>query len=440
MASDDGRNARVHYRKFEEAKMQTKTTRTELKELQDARDSFNSEPLVLNTSKELFNFKSLETSAKSRENSMFCSHSGSGYNFDKIENPVNASLSGIDKRIFILSWSGKPLTPCKTGRAKKMLCDGVAKVIWNKFGEFGIQMLIQTREFTPKVVFGQDWGSKFEGYSLISGNENILNVMLKLPDKKKLVKKLEERRRMRRARRFRNCRRRECRRDNRNRDKFIAPSQMQIINSRLKVMREFFKCYPISKVVVEDVKFNHRDYRFGKHFTTAEVGKKFIFDFIRNIVGVDSLILFEGIDTHQFREKHNLKKSSNKSSEQFYSHCVDSFVIALEVAQSSAEPNKNIIFFDDSYRAIRRRLHDTQYSKGNIRYLFSRGSFKKIRKGTICEFGQIVGGTKNQVWYCDFEKQDNGRKIYQKGKMLNKIKWLSHKYKIKNITGENYDN
>lgn len=420
--------------------MQTiKTTRTELQELQDARDSFNSEPLVLNTSEELFNSTSLETSAKSREDSMFCSHSGSGYNFGKIENPVNASLSGIEERIFVLSQSGKSLTPCKSQRARKMVIDGVARVVWNKFGQFGIQMLVETREFVPKVVLGQDWGSKFEGYSLVSGSENILNVMLKLPDKKKLVKKLEERRRMRRARRCRNCRRRECRSDNRNRDDFIAPSQMQIINSRLKVIQEFFKCYPISKVAIEDIKFNHRDYKFGKHFTTAEVGKKFLFDFIRKIVGNDSLILFEGMDTKEFREKHNLRKSSDKSSEQFYSHCVDSFVLAMEVAKVSVEPNENIIFFDDSYRAIRRRLHDTQYSKGNIRYLFSRGSFKKIRKGTLCEFGQIVGGTKNQVWYQDFEKQDNGRKIYQKGKMLNKIKWLSHNYKIKKKIGENYD-
>ncbi len=45
-----------------------------------------------------------------------------------------------------------------------------------------------------------------------------MNVMWKLPDKKKL----EERRTLRRARRFRNCRRRECRFDNREKKGFIA--------------------------------------------------------------------------------------------------------------------------------------------------------------------------------------------------------------------------
>ena len=34
-----------------------------------------------------------------------------------------------------------------------------------------------------------------------------------------------------------------------------------------------------------------------------------------------------------------------------------------------------------------------------------------------------------------FELQENGRKIYQKGKTLNKILWLSHHYKSEVIAG-----
>ena len=52
----------------------------------------------------------------------------------------------------------------------------------------------------------------------------------------------------------------------------------------------------------------------------------------------------------------------------------------------------------------------------------------------MCEFGQIVGGTKQQAWYQDFEVR-NGRKVYQKGKMLSKISWLSHKFKSEAIAG-----
>jgi len=376
-------------------------------------------PQVFGTSEELFNSKSLETLAKSKENSMRLCHWGCGYNSK--EKSFDGSMSAIN-RIFVVSCKGKPLTPCKPQKAKKLLVGGVARVIWNKFGEMGIQLAVETREFTPKVVLGQDWGSKFEGYSLISGSENLLNVMLKLPDKKKLVNKLEERRQLRRARRWRNCRRRKCRSDNRNRKGFIAPSQMQIVNSRLKIMREYFKCYPISKVAIEDVKFNHRDYRFGKHFSTAEIGKKFIFNFIREIMGADGLILFEGYNTQEFREKFGLKKSSNKSAEIFASHCVDSFAIACAI--SEAKPNYNIRVVDDTYCPKRRRLHDTQPAKKGIRARYSTGNFKEIRKGTICEFGQIVGGTKNNFWIRNSENKRIGR---------THISWLSHNFKTKFI-------
>lgn len=376
-------------------------------------------PQVFGTSEELFNSKSLKTPVTNRENSMQLCHWGWGYNSK--EKSFDGSMSAIN-RIFVLSCEGKPLTPCRPQKARKLLIGGIAKVIWNKFGEFGIQLSVRTREFTPKVVLGEDWGSKFEGYSLISGSENLSNVMLLLPDKKKLVKKLEERRQLRRAKRWRNCRRRECRSDNRNRNNFIAPSQMQIINSRLKIMREFFKCYPISKVAIEDVKFNHRDKHYGKNFSTMEIGKRFIFDFIRGIVGSDGLILFEGYNTQEFREKFGLIKSSNKSAEIFASHCVDSFAIACAI--SEAKPNLNIKIVDDIYRPTRRRLHDTQPAKKGIREKYSTGNFKGIRKGTICEFGQIVGGTKTNFWIRNSDNKRIGR---------THISWLSHKFKTKFI-------
>jgi hypothetical protein len=384
---------------------QIQTTRNELQELQDA-------SLVLNTSAESFNAMSLENPSENHyENSKFVSPLGSGYNLNQ-----EASMS----RIFVLSYLGKPLTPCKPQKAKKLLNGGVAKTVWNKFGEFGIQMQIETREFTPKTVLGCDFGSKFEGYSLISGNENLQNVMLLLPDKEKLVRKLEERKNLRRARRFRNCRRRECRVNNRNRDNFIAPSQMQIINSRLKIIKEFLKCYPINKVAIEDVKFNHRDNHYGKHFSTAEIGKRFIFDFIRKSIGTENLILFEGHDTQNFREKFGLKKSSNKSLETFNSHCVDSFSIASEL--SNAKPNYNIKIVDDTYRPKRRRLHDSQFNEKGIREKYSTGNFKGVKKGTICEFGQIVGGTKNSFWIRNSDNKRIGR---------THISWLSHNFKFK---------
>ncbi len=393
--------------------METKTTRIELQELRNT-------SLIPNTSAELFNATDLQN-ADNSDSPMLYSHSGSEYNL----NESSASMSG---RIFVLSYSGKPLTPCKNGKARKMIYGGVAQVVWNKFGEFGIKMLIPTREETPKTILGIDNGTKFEGYSLIVGNENQLNVMWLLPNKQNIVNKLEERRELRRARRWRNCRRRQARFDNRNKDGFIAPSQLMMVNSRLKAIQEFFKYYPINKVAIEDVKFNHRDKHYGKNFSTIEIGKNMIKAFIIGKVGRDNYITFEGFETEKSREKLGLKKSSNKSLESFNSHCVDSFSIASEISEC-LNPNFNIIVADDTYRPIRRKLHDTQFKKGNIREKYSTGNFKRIKKGTICEFGQIVGGTGNQLRILPFEKSEEKEKRISKS--INKISWLSHHFKIK---------
>ncbi len=324
-------------------------------------------PLVPSTSVESLNAMTSYESNKEDAKSKFCSPLRSGCNSEN-----RASMSG---RVFVLGKDGKPLTPCKMSKARKLIDGKQANSVWNKFGEFGVQMLVDTRKETPKTILGCDFGTKFEGYSVLSGKENVLNVMWKLPDKKKLVKKLEERRTLRRARRFRNCRRRECRVNNRNKKGFIAPSQLQIINSRLKCISELFRCYPFDAVALEDVKFNHRDKHYGRNFTTLEIGKKKLYNYIRAKVGVGNLILFNGYDTQGFREKINLKKSKDKSAKRFSTHCVDSFVIANELSQ--ATPNRNLVYVDDNYRPIRRRLHDSQFAKGGIRAKFSTGNSKE---------------------------------------------------------------
>ncbi|MBI4447639.1 RRXRR domain-containing protein, partial [Candidatus Woesearchaeota archaeon] len=222
-----------------------KTTRSGLQALQDA-------PLILNPAEESFNSTSLQTPLTKRESSKPVFHSGSGYNIRK-----DACMSGKHK-VFVLGVGGKPLTPTTNAKARKLLEGKQANPVWNKFSQFGIQLITQTREEMPKFVLGCDWGTKFEGLSVASETDNNLNVMWQLPNKKTIVNKLEERRQLRRARRQMNCRRRKCRFNNRKKEGFIAPSQLVIVNSRLKAMQELLKCYPIKKVVIEDVKFNHK--------------------------------------------------------------------------------------------------------------------------------------------------------------------------------------
>jgi Holliday junction resolvasome RuvABC endonuclease subunit len=291
--------------------------------------------------------------------------------------------------------------------------------IWNKFSQFGIQMLVEVGKEHPKTIIGIDNGTKFEGYVVVTGKENNLAVMWKLPDKKHIVKKLIERRMLRRTRRQRNCRRRECKSDNRSRTGFIAPSQKVMVLSRLKAMQEFFKCYPIDSVVIEDVCFNHRDHKWGKNFSTVEIGKVFLYNWIRQRAGLQT---FTGYATANCREKYDYKKSSDKSAEVFNAHCSDALAIATEIyAQEHIEQGKFLVV-DDTYRPVRRRLHDTQFSKGHIRHPYSSGNFKGVRKGVMCNLGQICGGTRNLYF---IRNQENKR--------ISKLKlvWLSHKFKRK---------
>ncbi|MFH1064960.1 MAG: RRXRR domain-containing protein [Nanoarchaeota archaeon] len=388
-----------------------KTTRQGLQSPGDA-------PLISGTDGESLNPNSLKTSSNVNspvENYKRLSHSGSGYDVRK-----DRSMSPKHS-VFVLDAKGKPLTPTTPRKAGKLMDSKQAKPVWNKFGCFGIKMLVETRKETPKTALGVDFGTKFEGYAVATGKENSIAIMWKLPDKKKIVRKLKERKDLRRARRQRNCRRRECRSDNHEKEGFIAPSQRVIVQSRLKAMSELFKCYPIGSVAMEDVRFNHRDNKWGKNFSTVEIGKKMINDWIKQRV---CLQMFSGYDTQDCREKYSYKKSVNKGAEVFNSHCSDALAIAIEIYAQKHIEQGHFILVDDTYRPVRRRLHDTQFSANHIRYPYSTGNFKGIRKGTICEYGQIVGGTKNNVWI----RNSNNKRI---GRVITKILWLSHKFKTK---------
>jgi hypothetical protein len=319
--------------------------------------------------------------------------------------------------VFVLSKDGNPLTPTKSAKAKKLLTVGVAKPVWNKFGQFGIQMLVDTRKHTPKTALGIDNGTKFEGYSIVCGTENQLNAMWKLPDKNKIIKKLEERRRLRRARRCRNTRKRPRRFNNRNMAGFIAPSQLVMINSRLKIIREFFRIYPISFVGIEDVKL--KNHYKGNNFSSIEIGKAKMYQFLESHA---KLFKFAGHQTQNLRKLYGYSKTMvNKASEKFASHCSDSLALATSLTANRHIHRGKFIVVDDSYRSVRRRLYDSQFSKGHVRHPYSQGNFKGIKKGTICELGIICGGARNSAFIYDW----NHHRI---SKSLSRIGWLSNQF------------
>lgn len=330
-----------------------------------------------------------------------------------------------DHSVFVLSKEGKALTPTTPTKARKLLKGKQAKKCWSKFGIFGIQMLREVREETPDTALGVDTGTKFEGYSAVVGEENPLNVKLDLPDKKVIVRKMEERKNLRRARRHGNCRRRPARFDNRNRKGFIAPSQDVVVGSRLKVIKEFFKIYPINLVAFEDVKFNHAKHRWGKNFSTMEIGKTLIKKYFKS--QGTTVFEYQGFETEKLRKQYGYRKTSIKSADKFTAHCSDSLAIAVDVTTGKRIEPEKFLVVNDTYRCKRRKLHDTQPAKGNIRAPYSKGTVFGLRKGLLVglpkgKMGQLCGELKGKYRYYDPEGKRGS---------TNKITWVSSNFFVR---------
>jgi len=170
-------------------------------------------------------------------------------------------------RVPVVSKSGKPLMPCQSSKARKLLKRGLAKKAWSKLGVFYIQLTFDPQSEhikNQRVCLGLDVGSKFEGVALVSRKTVLLTGMIELP--KGIFRKLRQRRRQRRFRRYRKTRRRPCRFNNRKRKEgWIAPSQKAKVDFRLRIVEELGRLFPITDYAVEDVKFNHYTKRWGKY-------------------------------------------------------------------------------------------------------------------------------------------------------------------------------
>jgi len=324
--------------------------------------------------------------------------------------------------VFVLSVNGAPLTPTTPARARKMLKAGVARPRWSKFSTFGIQMLTPTRYEVPKTTLGVDNGTKFEGYAVVCGRENSLSVKLDLPDKRKIVRKLAERRTLRRMRRFRNCRRRPVCFSNRKRKGSLAPSQSVVVFSPLKSLREFFRLYPIQEVGFEDVHFPHAKHRWGANFSTVETGKRRIKTFLA--AQGAQVIEFRGHETKQLRVQYGYQKTSDKSADTFTAHCSDALALACAVGLGERVKPSMFLVVDDTYRPVRRRLHCSQPAKGGVRALYSRGTVFGIRKGMLVgisngNMGCLCGAYQGTYRYYD---------IHGKRQATKRLLWVSNHF------------
>jgi len=313
------------------------------------------------------------------------------YNDEGHPTPTGEPVIG---RVPVVSANAKQLMPCRPSKARKLLAKGLAEKHWNKLCMFYLRLKFDLKSEPNKnqqVCLGVDIGSKWDGIAVVSKKAVLTSGMLVLPSK--VAEKLEQRREMRRARRYRKTPRRARRLDNKRRPEgWIAPSQKAKVDFRIKVADELCKLYPIGKFAVEDVRFNHYKKRWGKHFSTVEIGKA---KFYRHLRKLGKVTLYTGVETAKHREEFGLQKNPIKRELSWDTHAVDAIAIGcVELRCENPYPPEFWVWKRFEY--ARRQLHRLEPDKGSIRRRYGGSwSLPPFKKGDVVQYhGKLarVGG------------------------------------------------
>lgn len=157
--------------------------------------------------------------------------------------------------VYVLNNQGKPLMPCKSSKARKLLQQNKAKII--KREPFTIQLLHGGSGYKQEVTLGVDAGSKIIGLSATTNKQELFSGKMEL--RNDIVDLLSTKRQYRRSRRNRKTRYRKARFLNRVKSKnkgWLAPSVENKIQSHFNIIDKIHKILPISKIIVEVASFD----------------------------------------------------------------------------------------------------------------------------------------------------------------------------------------
>jgi len=283
-------------------------------------------------------------------------------------------------RVPVVDSRGVPLMPCTAVRARLLLKKGKAIAKRNKLGIFYIQLKRVVEPNNQILAVGVDPGSKFEAISIVGARDTVLNIMSEAVDWVK--KALEQRRRMRRARRYRKTRRRPCRVDNRlSKRSWLPPSTKARWDAKLRIISQLRKILPITHAVVEDVKAmtKKKNRKWNVNFSPLEVGKQYFFSTLKSM-GL-KVVVKSGRETKAFRDSLGLKKIRSKSKPIFESQCVDSWCLASMVtgARTAFKP----LYYVVPLRFHRRQLHRLEPSEGGVRRRYGGTLSLDLKRGTL---------------------------------------------------------
>lgn len=186
--------------------------------------------------------------------------------------------------VYVLDMNGQPLMPTERyGYVRRMLKSG--KAVVKRRCPFTIQLTYESTTYTQPITLGVDAGSKHIGLSATTEDKVLFESDVEL--RNDIVDLLSTRRQSRRTRRNRKTRYRKSRFDNRRRkDKWLAPSVQNKVDTHLTVIRKVHEILPITKIIVEVASFdiqkiknptiNGTDYQQGEQLSFWNV-REYVF-------------------------------------------------------------------------------------------------------------------------------------------------------------------
>lgn len=230
-----------------------------------------------------------------------------------------------------VKYQGIPLMPMKSRRVSKFVKIKLGRIRYDeKVKLHYLQLLKQPSGLeTQDITMGLDPGSSFDGISVVSSDTHHCNIeLIQRPKKGKTAIKFFKFRQAtnRRIRRSR-LRHRKIRFDNRTKLS-LTPTIKANVDFRKWIITKLATIFPITKLVVEDVRFNHAKSTKGRAFSLVEQGKTELYSWIKK--QEFQLELYDGFNTKKLRLNSfsGDPKSADKGSRSFEAHCIDSFVLA----------------------------------------------------------------------------------------------------------------
>jgi len=293
----------------------------------------------------------------------------------------------------VLDKNNLPLMPTKPSRARRWIRAGRATPFYRK-GIYCVRLKSNASgDHKQEVVIGIDPGSKREAYTIKSEAHTYLNILTGTPHWVKDA--VEQRRIMRRARRFRKTRRRPTRFNNRKAKK-LAPSTRARWQLKLNVCKFLKKLFNITRFIIEDIRAKARKNakKWNKSFSPLEVGKKW---FYGELGSLGRVYTKQGYETKALRDIAELKKNKSKLVDKFECHNVDSWVLANWLIGGHITPDNTEMIKYVPLRFHRRQLHVMVPSKGGIRREYGSTRSMGLKRGSLVfhkKYGYVyIGGT-----------------------------------------------